>query len=394
MAEFRMPSLGADMDAGTLVEWLVEPGQEVQRGDVVAVVETQKGAIEIEVFEDGTIDRIMVEPGEKVPVGTPLAMIAGKGGPAPPKAAAKAPKPTVATKPKKTPEPAPKPAAPPPPAPGKGRRLRVSPAARRLAEQRGIDLASLTGTGPGGAISLADVERAGGAAPRPPTPASDRLTEMRRAIAAAMSRSKREIPHYYLSETIDLGAATAWLRDENERRPVQRRLLPAALLIRAVSLALAKVPEFNGFWVDGGFEPGSGIHIGVAVALRGGGLIAPALHDVDRLSLDEVQTQLLDLVKRARSGGLRGSEMSDATITVTSLGELGADAVLGVIYPPQVALIGFGRIEDRPWAIDGALAVRPLVTVSLSADHRASDGQRGSKLLGAIDALLQTPEAL
>jgi pyruvate dehydrogenase E2 component (dihydrolipoamide acetyltransferase) len=404
MAEFRMPSLGSDMEAGTLVEWLVEPGQPVKRGDVVAVVETQKGAIEIEVFEDGTVDKFLVEPGTKVPVGTPLALIAGKGDAAPPSAPsapAAAAKPTKTAKsplkppPKPPPEPPPEPSSKPKPSPrpkAGGRRLRVSPAARRLAEAQGVDLAALTGTGPGGAIALADVEQA--AAGKAPPPAPDRLQEMRKAIAAAMSRSKREIPHYYLSETIDLETAMRWLRAENEQRPVQRRLLPAALLLRAVALALAKVPEFNGYWVDDAFQPGSGIHLGVAVALRGGGLIAPALHDVDKLGLDEVQAGLLDLVKRTRAGGLRGSEMTDATITVTSLGELGADSVFGVIYPPQVALIGFGRIEDRPWAVGDALAIRPLVTASLSADHRASDGQRGSKLLGEIASLLQTPEAL
>ncbi len=389
-----MPSLGSDMDAGTLVEWLVKPGQQVKHGDVIAVVETQKGAIEIEVFEDGTVDKFLVEPGTKVPVGTPLALIAGKGG----TVAAPAPSgPAAAAKPTKTAKPAPKPSSKPKPSPKPKvgeHRLRVSPAARRLAEQRGVDLAALTGTGPGGAISLADVEQATAGKAPPPAAATDRLSEMRKAIAAAMSRSKREIPHYYLSETIDLDAAMRWLRAENEERPVQRRLLPAALLLRAVALALAKVPEFNGYWVDDAFQPGSGIHLGVAVALRGGGLIAPALHDVDKLGLDEVQAGLLDLVKRTRAGGLRGSEMTDATITVTSLGELGADAVFGVIYPPQVALIGFGRIEDRPWAVGDALAVRPLVTASLSADHRASDGQRGSKLLGEIASLLQTPEAL
>jgi pyruvate dehydrogenase E2 component (dihydrolipoamide acetyltransferase) len=395
MAEFRMPSLGSDMDAGTLVEWLVKPGQQVKHGDVIAVVETQKGAIEIEVFEDGTVDKFLVEPGTKVPVGTPLALIAGEGGAVQPPAPSAS---AAAAKPAKTEKPAPKPPSKPKPAPkpkAGGRRLRVSPAARRLAEQRGVDLAALTGTGPDGAISLADVEQAtAGKAPSPPAAAPDRLSEMRKAIAAAMSRSKREIPHYYLSETIDLEVAMRWLRAENEERPVQRRLLPAALLLKAVALALAEVPEFNGYWVDDAFQPGNGIHLGVAVALRGGGLIAPALHDVDKLGLDKVQAGLLDLVKRTRAGGLRGSEMTDATITVTSLGELGADAVFGVIYPPQVALIGFGRIEDRPWAIGDALAVRPLVTASLSADHRASDGQRGSKLLGEIASLLQTPEAL
>jgi pyruvate dehydrogenase E2 component (dihydrolipoamide acetyltransferase) len=209
-----------------------------------------------------------------------------------------------------------------------------------------------------------------------------------------MSRSKREIPHYYLSSTVDMTAALDWLAAYNARRPPDERMLAAVLLMKATALALVKVPQFNGFWRDGTFRPGQGIHLGWAIALRGGGLVAPAIHDVDGLPLPELMEKLRDLIARARSGGLRSSELMDPTITLTSLGERGADAVTGVIYPPQVAILGFGRIGLRPWLADGQVAARSLVQVSLAADHRASDGHSGGLLLSAIDQLLQEPARL
>ena len=385
MGEFRMPSLGADMEAGTLVEWLKRPGDRVKRGDIVAVVETQKGAIEIDIFEDGVIERWLVEPGTTVPVGTPLALIAGA-------------QPAVVAKVLEVPAAptAPAPAAPPrvepPLAAG---RARTSPAARRLASERGIALAGLSGSGPGGAILFADVERAAaGAGPGPALPKRLDLKEMRRAIAAAMARSKREIPHYYLSPTVDLTRSLGWLEAANATRSPAQRLLLAALLLKAVACALGAAPEFNGFFTAEGFQPGSGIHIGTAIAIRGGGLIAPAIRDADKLSLEDLMARLRDLVTRARSGALRSSELSDPTITVTNLGERGVEAVFGVIYPPQVALVGFGMPVERPWAIGSEIAVRRVLTATLAADHRASDGHRGALFLADIDHRLQSPETL
>jgi len=390
MGEFRMPSLGADMEAGTLVEWLKQPGERVKRGDIVAVVETQKGAIEIDIFEDGVIERWLVEPGTTVPVGTPLALIAD----AQPAAVVAAMEVVAAV----TSTPAL--AAPPSVSPlleqrtGAGR-PRVSPAARRLAAERGVTLDRLTGSGSGGAILYADVERAAGeAAPRPPGPKRLDLAEMRRAIAAAMARSKREIPHYYLSTTIELTRSLAWLEDTNATRPPAQRLLLAALLLKAVARALGEALEFNGFFTAEGFQPGAGIHIGTAIAIRGGGLIAPAIHNADKLSLDELMARLRDLVTRARSGALRSSELSDPTITVTNLGERSVETVFGVIYPPQVALVGFGMPVERPWAIAGKVVARRVLAATLAADHRASDGHRGALFLANIDRRLQSPETL
>jgi pyruvate dehydrogenase E2 component (dihydrolipoamide acetyltransferase) len=428
MADFLMPSLGADMEFGTLLEWRVEPGDAVKRGDIVAVVDTSKAEIEVEIFENGVIDELSVAEGTRVPVGTVLATLraGADDGPAPPGGQAKmvattpdAPVDAVATAP--SPKPTAMPPPPPPVAaprqPAEGHRLRVSPVARRAAEQLGVELTAVAGSGPGGAITKDDVERAVAAvahavAPAPvtaeraatatPTPAptppaaapGERAAAMRLAIGALMARSKREIPHYYLQTQIDMSRALAWIEQENLRRSVPDRLLPAALLLSAVAGAVAAMPAMNGFWVDGAFHPADGIHLGVAISLRGGGLIAPALHDADHRSLDELMAGLRDLVMRARTGRLRSSEMSDPTITVTNLGEQGVDLVHGVIYPPQVALVGFGGIRERPWAADGMIGARPVVIATLAADHRASDGLAGSRFLTLIDHRLRKPEEL
>ena len=490
--EFRMPSLGADMEYATLVAWRVRPGDRVARGDVIAEVETQKGVVEAEVFEAGVVAELLAEVGARVPVGGLMARLAPADGAAP---AATVP---AATVPPAAPDGAPaavpgvvsraagggvaagltvvSPVAVPPPAGGSA--VRASPAARRLAAARGIDLARLGGSGPGGALTLADVEHAtqpdhalapaakvepaaeavarpvmeaGGVthartatpvarrmaeqlgvdlaavagtgtagvitkadvlratapvaapplapaqaapAPAPASAPASRAAAVRQAIAAAMSRSNREIPHYYLATDVEVSAAMAWLERTNAERPVTERLLPAAVFLKAVALALRETPELNGAWADGAFHPASMIHLGVAIALRGGGLIAPALHDADTLPLVELMRALRDLVQRARTGMLRSSEMSDATVTVTHLGDLGVQTVFGVIYPPQVALVGIGRVSERPWAQDGLVGARPVVTVTLAADHRASDGHTGARFLTALARLLQAPERL
>jgi pyruvate dehydrogenase E2 component (dihydrolipoamide acetyltransferase) len=371
-----MPILGADMEAGTLVAWRKAPGDRVTRGDVVAEVETEKGLIDVEIFTSGVLERILVQPGQKVPVGTVLAIVREEG------AAAEAPSPAAATG---------------PPVP---HRLRISPSARTLATELGIDLAAITGTGPDGAITREDVERAAAARPAGPAgvPAApavvDRQAQLRQTVGAAMTRAKREIPHYYLGTTIDLGRATEWLAAENARRPVPDRLLAGVLLLKAVALALREVPELNARWTGGKAEPSPAVHVGVAISLRSGGLVAPALHETDRRSLDELMRGLRDLVTRARAGTLRSSELSDPTITVTSLGEQGVESVFGIIYPPQVAIVGFGKIVERPWVVGGQVVPRPVVTATLSADHRVTDGHRGGLFLAAVDRLLQAPERL
>ena len=217
---------------------------------------------------------------------------------------------------------------------------------------------------------------------------------MRRTIGELMARSKREVPHYYLSTTVDMSAAMDWLKDTNADRPVARRLVPAAVLLKACAQAVRAVPAVNGWWVDGEFRPSEHVHLGVAISLRPSGLVAPAILDADTLDLDTLMARLHDLVTRARAGRLRGREMSDGTLTVTNLGDNGAEAVLGVVYPPQVALVGIGRVHEVPVARNGLVGARPAVTLTLSADHRVTDGHEGSRYLAAVDALLHTPEEL
>ncbi|MEV7473630.1 dihydrolipoamide acetyltransferase family protein [Pseudarthrobacter oxydans] len=481
MGDFRMPSLGADMDHGKMVEWLVKPGDYVHRGDVVAVVDTDKTVMDIESFEEGVVAELLVDIGATVPIGTPLARItatpddgspaaerpagtpglagraaggAAPGPPAPaaPAEAARAEHPGAVSPPvrhlahvlgvdpatvrgtgrhgavtRSDVERAAVPAAAARPDgvdAGEPGRVRSSPRARRLAAERGLDLASLTGTGPGGAVREEDVLQAVGAAPstpaappreavlpqdaegieaeakKPPAesvqPPEGRQREagLRRAVGALLSKSKQTIPHYYLSSTVDLAAAVAWMQSVNLQRPVSSRLVASALLLKATALAAKTVPEVNGFYLDDGFRPSSSVHLGVAVALRKGGIVAPAIHNADTLSVDELMDGLRDLVGRARAGRLQRAEMADPTITVTNLGDLGVDSVFGVIYPPQVAMVGLGRVMEQPWAHNGMLGIRPVVTATLSADHRVSDGLRGARFLARLDELLQKPEEL
>ena len=396
MGIFRMPSLGADMEAGTLAEWLVKPGDTVKRGDIVAVVETQKGAIEIEVFEDGTISELVARIGETVPVGAPLASILGHADAASPRSAPEpvAPEPLApapaATSQDASPE---RPAgtalaAASSPA-GDSGFVRASPAARRLAQTRGLDLAGLTGSGPGGAVLLADVEARGDS-----KPAATGAQGMRAAIAAAMARSKREIPHYYLAHDTDLSAAARFLAHVNDGRPAAERMLLIALFVKAVARACAKYPEFNGHRGADGFAPAPAVHAGVAINIRGGGLVAPAIHDAGSRSLDDLMAAIADLVARVRAGRYRSGELADATITISSLGDRGVDRLFGVIYPPQVALVGFGTPRLRPWAEETDVSARLVTSITLSADHRVSDGHRGALFLARIGQLLQEPENL
>jgi pyruvate dehydrogenase E2 component (dihydrolipoamide acetyltransferase) len=428
MGDFVMPSLGADMEAGSLIEWLVKPGDKVERGQTIAVVGTEKGEIDVEVWEDGVVGQLVVEEGQEVPVGAVLATIRGEGETetATVKADVAEKKPTAVGM--AVPAGAPPPATPireAAPPPRNGHRIRVSPLARRLAKELGVDLNQIQGTGPQGAISRADVERAAAQAkaaseikpaakvePKPETKAkppaaakkaareakkkgnADFQAGMRRAIAAAMAKSNREIPHYYLETRIDMQTALAWLEAENQKRSIRERVLPVVLLIKAVALSLAKIPQLNGYWIDDHLEAQEGIHIGFAIALRQGGLITPAIHHADLKDMDELMAAMRDLITRTRAGRLKGSEMTDATITLTNLGDMGVEKVYGVIYPPQVALVGFGKVTEEVWVESGMIGVRPVIHATLAGDHRASDGRTGGEFLDILHKYLQEPERL
>lgn len=460
MTEFKMPSLGADMDSGTLFEWLVVPGAHVNRGDVIASVETDKGVIDVECFHEGNVSALLVTPGTRVPVGETIAIIATEDEAIAAEGKPIAAAPAIPQLPIVEPPPPARPAAiglpqsvispararvspaarklaaelgvdvtrvvgtgesgaihlddirlaaAQPPVAAERPPTRVTPVARHMAEDLGVDVAQITGSGPHGTVMRADIAAAADkptpppvateVPPTPPTskPDTDRgdfQTAMRRAIALAMAKSNREIPHYYLETRINVSRPLAWLEAENTKRSVAERILPVILFIKATAKALAEVPELNGFWRDDHFEASESIHIGFAISLRQGGLVTPAIHDADAKSLDELMVAMRDLITRTRGGRLRSSELTDATVTLTSLGDTGVEKVFGVIYPPQVALVGFGRVTDQPWAENGMLGVRPIVTATLAGDHRASDGRRGAQFLAALEKQLQEPEAL
>jgi len=374
-----MPSLGADMEEGTVIEWTIKPGDHVHRGDIIGCVRTEKADIDIEAWEDAIVDQILAKPGDTLPVGAVLALFRGESVPA------AVPAPPVAV-----------------PASPEGERVHASPLARRIAEELGVDLNKVRGTGPHGAITREDVQHAA-TIPTPAAMAASATTEkpqadaqagMRRAIAAAMARSNREIPHYYLETRINMECAVRFLESENQKRSVKDRVLVAALLVKAVAKSLNEVPELNGYWIDDRLQPKEAIHIGLAIALRQGGLVVPAIQNADAKSLGELMQAMSDLITRARSGHLRGSELTDGTITITHLGDLGVETVYGVIYPPQVAIVGFGRIVEAPWAEGTMLGVRPVLTATIAGDHRATDGRRGAQFLTVLNRLLQKPENL
>lgn len=378
-----MPSLGADMEAGTLSEWLVKAGDTVKRGDIIAVVDTQKGLIDIEVFDEGTIQELLIKENEKVPVGTVMALIASDK-----EAVVKKEEkiPAKITEENKLVEKA---------AVTEVRHgIKASPLAKRMAAEKGIDLNTITGTGEDGAITKEDVEKAIVEKMSPKEEKKTDATEnVRMAVAAAMSKSNREIPHYYLETKVDMSKAMAWLTEANKQRTVKQRLLPVVLLLKAVAKALTNVPELNGYW-ENGLQTKPDINIGFVVSLRSGGVMIPAIHNADKKSVDELMSSLNDIIPRARVMKLRSSELSESTITVTNLGEGNVETVYGVIYPPQVAIVGFGSITEQPWAETGMLGVRPVLTITLSADHRATDGATGSRFLMAIKNYLLNPESL
>ena len=350
MYEFTMPSLGAEMEHGTLLEWKISVGDYVKKHDIIAVIDTDKAAIEVESFGEGTVEKLIAEPGEQIPVGTVMALIRENNE-------------SVA----------------PPTDPKSALRIKISPLARMRASQLNIDTSNIKGTGPEGVITEDDIRNNSTA-----SKFKDSHTEsMKKVIAAAMTKSKREIPHYYLSNEINLENALDWLEKYNSDHPITERIVYAAMLIKSVVHAIKTVPGFNGFYTNNEYKASESIHIGMAISLRGGGLMTPALLHTDKLSLVEIMSKLTDLVGRTRTGKLKSAELSDSTITVTNLGELGVDSVFGVIYPPQVALVGFGKISPK----------KTIIT-TLAADHRVTNGLLGSRFLSTIAEILQEPQRL
>jgi pyruvate dehydrogenase E2 component (dihydrolipoamide acetyltransferase) len=393
MSQFLMPSLGADMESAILMEWHVKEGDSVKKGQVIAEVETSKGVIEIEVFEDGVVEKLLVEEETECEVGKVLALIrTDEEGSTEPKKEIKE-EPLVEekievksteqeTKTKKENT-------------DKDERIKISPAARKKADELGVDISEITPQN--GAIHLEQIQQQYSSSKKTPTKEKKKHTsndQMRKAIAAAMSKSNTEIPHYYLSTSINMTPALNFIEELNKERNINERILPVAILIRAVVMALKDVPELNGFWQENSHQISKEIHPGIAIALRKGGLMTPALLNADVMSLDDTMNSLSDLITRTRSGKLKSSEIIAQTITITNLGDLGVESVYGVIYPPQLAVIGLGAILDKPWAEDDTLSVRKVMQATIAGDHRATDGRTGAMFLDKLNKYLQQPKDL
>jgi pyruvate dehydrogenase E2 component (dihydrolipoamide acetyltransferase) len=381
LIELRFPVLGADVTRATLVEWVKRPGDRVKAGDTVAIVDTRKGAVEIDATTDGVLEHTLFEVGAQLHVGACLATI------------------RLAT-PEAHQVPQPQLVMPPPPAPVPGRIVPVSPRAQKLAADLAVDLTRIQGTGPNGSITSEDILRAdrglkpSAPAPAAPAPGPQRAEPPRAQMTTAPPPVKGDIPQYYLSAPVDLSAALTWARLENERRPDRDQIMPAALLVKATALALREVPELNAFWTVDGPQKQVPIHIGCAISSASGRLVAPALLNADQMDLGTLMRSLVDLVGRVRQGRIRSSELAAATITAMDFGDQGVEAAFAGVNAPQVAIIGFGKIGERAWASSGRVEARPVMTITVSADSRASDCRHGGTFLNTVEQLLQTPQRL
>ncbi|BDR16445.1 dihydrolipoamide acetyltransferase family protein [Vibrio sp. STUT-A11] len=427
LIDITMPALGADMRDGTLMEWQIKPGDHVEKGDIIAVIETSKGAIDMESYHTGTISELLIEPDIKLPVGSVMARMESDT-PVTPVADIKSSTssqnateplldtldeelpPYIAPKTARTSVNEPRPTrdtvteselskhiSKSSPSESQQRQY-ASPVARKTAHLSGIELSTLTGSGPYSAVLLRDLPKDGDSPAPPPTDKTTierpDVSPMRQAISDAMTRSKKEIPHYYLALDIDLTKVQTWLAEQNQQREPEQRLLLPAVILNAIARQLVKFPDLNGFYQDGHFTPSTAVNIGNTISLREGGLVIPGILNADQLSVDQTMDALRDLAERSRRGRLRSSEISQTTITVTSIGERGADSITGVIYPPQVAIIGLGRQRQAPVIRENQIEIGEIMTVTLAADHRVSDGVTGARFLQALAKQLQHPEAL
>ncbi|MDO9181088.1 MAG: dihydrolipoamide acetyltransferase family protein [Bacteriovorax sp.] len=354
-----MPSLGADMDEGKIVEWKIKTGDSVKKNQIIASVETTKSVIDIESFREGVVMNLLKSVGDVVHVGETIAIFDILGE-------------EILDQ--------------------KEQRIKVSPAAKKMCEDNHIDFKQMIGTGKEGEITLQDVEN------KLQSTKVEKIfsgKNLRQAIASLMSRSKKEVPHYYLKKRIHLDLLMKWQDETNRNVDPSRRLLTPVLLMKAVINSLKKYPEMNGIYKDENFAFSTNIHLGFAIAFKEGGVLVPAILDADAMSILELNAAVLDLITRARDGHLKSRELSEGTFTITNIGDLGSDEVFGIIFPPQVALIGIGHIRKEP-IIDSQDLVRAgfVVDITLSADHRVSDGILGAKFLNEIDKNLNSPSSL
>jgi len=402
--EVVMPQMGADMKEGTLIRWLKNEGDEVVRGEAIAEIETDKANIEIEAFEGGVFRKTLAQPGDVVAVGQVIAVIGTADEDISKYAAERAPEPAMAAaaRPSVAAAAPAKEAAPPAEAAPRGDgHIRASPVARRMAEEKGIDLSRISGTGPEGRITREDVEvflQAQAAAPEKPQEvpreaAPVAMSRMRQAIARRMAQSKREAPHYYVTVVVEMTEAQRLRSQLNATLGEAAHVSVNDLLVKASAKTLQRYPLFNTWFVDGEVRQQEAQNVCIAIALDEG-LIAPAILDCGRKSIVEIAQASRSLAERARSGSLKPEEYSGGTFTVSNLGMYGIEELIAIIQPPQTAILGVGRVSPRPVAHDGAVEVVEVMTLALSGDHRVTDGALGAQFLGEIKRLLEAPVGL
>ena len=409
-----MPQMGYDMREGTVVRWYKQEGESVDRGEVIADIETDKATVEFEAYTGGVLGRIVAQEGTAVPVGNLIAIITEPGESVPeveaaaaPPAAAPAPPPVPAA----APTPTAAPSAAPAPAPSDGQ-VRASPIARRLARERGIDLSLLTGTGPNGRITERDIESYQPTAPEPtpaaaaapaPAPATQpvaapadsriELSRMRQTIARVTSDSKSSAPHFYVTAEIDMGKAMALRRDVNDESDPENRVSVNDLMVKACALALAKHPKFNSFFRGDHLEVHGAMNIGIAIALESG-LILPGVSNCESKSLLQIAAATKDLISRANSGTLRNEEYSSTTFSISNMGMFDVESFTAIIYPPHAAILAVGSVKQQPVVRDGELEVGTMMKATLSTDHRVADGAEAAQFLMEIKRILENPVSL
>jgi pyruvate dehydrogenase E2 component (dihydrolipoamide acetyltransferase) len=415
MAEVIMPKMGDAMTEGKVLRWMKQPGDRVARGEAIAEIETDKVNVDLEAEEAGTLAEVVVPAGAMAAVGATIAVIAraGEAAGATPAAkdaaagttaaekAAAGSKAVAAARPaaaKPTQETAPAEAAPETGA------VRASPLARRLAEQHGIPLASITGTGPDGRVTKEDVEAAAAAGttaaqapaartPTAPAAAGDRdepLSRMRQTIARRMTEAKQQIPHIYITMSVGMDAALALRRQINDGADDARKVSVNDLVTRAAALALRKFPALNAAFADNAVRYYGDVNISVAVALPEG-LIAPTLYHCDRKSVWEIAAESRALAERARTGKLRPEDLRPGTFTISNLGMFDVDVFSAIVNPPQAAILAVGAAKPQPVVRDGALAAATMMQVTCSADHRVTDGAEVARFLTELRRLLEQP---
>ncbi len=402
-----MPKMGFDMVEGKLLRWLKKVGDPVKAGEPLAEIETEKVNIEFEAPASGVLKAVLIQEGTTVPVGTPIAIIGAPDEPvelpsaAPAQAPAAPPAPPPAgPAPAPAPAPAPSPAAPPPAAPGG--RVKASPLARRLAREAGIDLREIPGTGPGGRVVKRDIDRylqarapmpppaaAPALAPAPP-PAAVPVSPLRQAIARRMTASKQNVPHFYITVEVDMDEAMAWRARINEALGERGKVSVNDLVVKAAALALREFPALRSSYQEGGIVRHDAIHIGIAVALEEG-LITVVLRDADKKPLAQIARESKELVERARSGKVRPEDIEGSVFTVSNLGMYEVEHFIAIINPPEAAIMAVGSVREVPVVKNGQLTVGQRMKVTVSADHRVTDGAEVARFLQVFRRYLENP---